>query len=70
METVEKQEKPRLTYRLSEMAVGDTMDIPVPTGADVKRIANNASKYGERYERFYRCKTDRKTRIMTITRVR
>lgn len=58
------------TYPFASMAVGDAATLPAPTAADVKRIARNASQYGMRYDRFYRCKTDRKTRIMTITRIR
>ena len=58
------------TYPLGPMAVGDCVTLPAPTGADVKRIARNVSQYGLRNDRYYRCKTDRATRLMTITRVR
>lgn len=58
------------TYPLGNMAVGDSTEMPAPTAADVKRIARNASQYGLRHDRFYRCRTDRKTRIMTISRIR
>lgn len=57
-------------YPLGSMAVGDTVTLPAETPADVKRIAKNASQYGIRHDRFYRCRTDRKTRLMTITRIR
>jgi hypothetical protein len=50
------------------MAVGDQATIAVPTAADVKRVARNASQYGVRHGRFYRCCTDMTTRVMTITR--
>jgi alkylation response protein AidB-like acyl-CoA dehydrogenase len=37
---------------------------------DVKRIARNASQYGLRNDRFYKCSTDRVTRQITLTRIR
>lgn len=58
------------TYPFGSMVVGETADIPAPTPADVKRIAKNASQYGQRHDRFYRCKTDQKTRVTTVARVR
>lgn len=58
------------TYPFPHMAVGATAAMPAPTPADVKRIARNASQYGLRHDRFYRCSTDRDTRTMTITRIR
>jgi hypothetical protein len=58
------------TYPFGAMAVGDICTLPVPTAADVKRIARNASQYGLRHDRFYSCRTDRATRLMTITRIR
>lgn len=69
METVKEFGKPR-TYPLNDMEIGDVVEMPAPTGADVKRIAKNVSQYGERHDRSYRCKTNRETRIMTITRIR
>lgn len=57
-------------YPFSAMGIGETADIPAPTPADVKRIAKNASQYGQRHDRFYRCRTDLNTRVMTITRIR
>lgn len=59
-----------VTYPLRGMAVGDTVLIDVPTSADVKRVARNVSQYGLRNERFYRCKTNRQTRQMAVTRIR
>lgn len=59
-----------VTYPLRGMVVGETARIPAPTPADVKRIARNVSQYGIRHHQAYRCKTDRQTRIMTITRIR
>lgn len=58
------------TYPLGPMAVGDQITLPAPTSADVKRIAKNASQYGQRHGRFYRCRTDQKTRVTTVTRIR
>lgn len=58
------------TYPFGAMEVNDTLDVPVPTLADTKRMARNTSQYGLRNDRFYRCSTDRATRIMTITRIR
>ena len=58
------------TYHLGAMAVGDTINLPVPTPADVKRVARNTSQYGLRHERCYRCRTNSDTRVITITRVR
>ena len=58
------------TYPFADMAVGESADIDAPTPRDVKRIAKNASQYGLRHDRFYRCRTDQKTRVTTVTRVR
>lgn len=52
------------------MNIGESADIPAPTSRDVKRIAKNASQYGMRHDRFYRCKTNSETRITTVTRIR
>jgi hypothetical protein len=57
-------------YPLLGMKIGDSVTFDVPTGADVKRVARNVSNYNNRYEMFFRCKTDRKTRVMTVTRLR
>jgi len=57
-------------YPFNRMEVGDTATMPAPTAADVKRIARNASQFGIRYDRFIRCRTDRATRILTLTRIR
>lgn len=59
-----------VTYPLRDMEVGDEAEMEAPTAADVKRIARNVSQYGARHDRFYRCRTDMATRIMTITRIR
>ena len=58
------------TYRLLELEVGESRDFEAPTTADVSRIARNASQTGIRHDRYFRCKTDRKTRITTVTRIR
>jgi len=68
-------DKPRpwgrpLTYPLAHLAIGEAATLSAPTSADVKRICSNVSQYGRRHDRAYRCKTDRQTRVMTITRVR
>ena len=59
-----------VTYPLRHMEVGDTCTLPAETAHDVKRIARNVSQYGLRHDRFYRCRTDRTTRLMTIIRIR
>jgi hypothetical protein len=59
-----------ITYPFRSMAVGDTYTVEAPTAADVKRIARNASQYGLRHDRYYSCRTDRETRLMTVTRIR
>ena len=53
-----------------EIKIGEFVEIPVPTSHDVKRIARAASLFGTRKSKGFRCKTDRATRIMRITRVR
>ena len=58
------------TYPLRGMDVGEEVQMEASTAADVKRIARNVSQYGARHDRFYRCRTDPITRIMTITRIR
>ena len=73
--TANLTDKPRpwgrpLTYPLAHLAIGEAATLPAPTADDVKRIARNVSQYGRRHDRAYRCKTDRQTRVMTITRVR
>lgn len=57
-------------YGFDNMQPGQSIEIPVPTAKDVKHMCKLASQYGTRNDRGYRCKTDRKTRIMKITRVR
>lgn len=57
-------------YQLHQMEVGDSIEMHAPTPQDVRRLANNISQYGIRNDKGMRCKTDRHTRIMTITRVR
>ncbi len=59
-----------VSYPLSGMEVGEEVQMEADTPADVKRIARNVSQYGARHDRFYRCRTDPITRIMTITRIR
>ena len=59
-----------LTYPLADLAIGEAATLPAPTTTDVKRLCTNVSQYGRRHDRAYRCKTDRQTRVMTITRVR
>jgi hypothetical protein len=58
------------TYGLGDMAVGDAKEFAVSTAADVNRVARNVSQYGIRNNRYYRCKTNRKARITTVTRIR
>jgi hypothetical protein len=62
--------KKRTSYGLLEMAVGQSKDFPAPTADDKKRIARRASAFGIMHDRCYRCKTDKQTRIMTVTRIR
>jgi len=52
------------------MAVGQSKDFPAPTADDKKRIARRTSAFGIKHDRCYRCKTDKQTRIMTVTRIR
>jgi hypothetical protein len=49
------------------MNLGDVVQLPAPTSADVKRICRNASQYGIRTGRFYQCRTIEG--VTTITRV-
>jgi hypothetical protein len=58
------------TYKLLELEVGEARDFEAPTTADVSRIARNASQTGIRHDRYFRCKTNKQTRITTVTRVR
>lgn len=55
-------------YPFRDMAVGDSIAMPAPAAADVKRIARNASQFGLRVGRRYQCSTDLATRILTVTR--
>lgn len=55
-------------YPLPKLAVGESFDMPAPTSADIKRIARNVSQYGQRHDRFYRCRT--KDGVTTVTRIR
>ena len=52
----------------TDMKVGESATFDVPTPADVKRVARNASQYGVRNNRVYICATDMATRVMTVTR--
>ena len=58
------------TYGLLEMVVGESKNFPAPTSSDNKRIARRTSAYGIKHDRCYRCKTDKGTRITTVTRIR
>lgn len=58
------------TYNLGPMEVGETIELPAPTKADVHRIARNVSIYGIRHDRQYRCRTDKVRRVTVILRVR
>jgi hypothetical protein len=55
------------TYPFHAMNLGDVVQLPAPTSADVKRICRNASQYGIRTGRFYQCRTIEG--VTTITRV-
>ena len=66
----ERQWGRKAVYPFGSMAVGDTATFAAPTAGDVKRIARNASQYGLRHDRCYRCRTDTATRLTTVTRVR
>lgn len=57
-------------YFLEDLDIGDIREVKAATPHDVKRIAKAVSIFGIRKEKGFRCRTDRKTRIMTITRVR
>ena len=59
--------RPR-TYPLAPMQPGDSVTLPAPTSADIKRICRNVSQYGLRHDRCYRCRTT--DGVMTITRIR
>jgi len=52
------------------MDVGEVWHVDAPEPADCKRIARNVSQYGVRHDKGYLCRTDRQTRVMTVTRVR
>lgn len=58
------------TYPLGQMAVGETFTMAALTHTDRKRIARNVSQYGMRNGKGFRCKTDKITFLMTVTRVR
>lgn len=57
-------------YPLKAMQVGDTLQLEAPTQADTKRIHRAVSQHAERHGRGFRGKMDRKTRIITFTRIR
>ncbi len=57
-------------YPFKQMAIGDQHQVPAPTPADVKRICSNASQSGIRNDKFFRCRLDYASRVMTIERVR
>lgn len=57
-------------FGFGELEIGQHVQIPVPTSHDVKRIARAASLFGTRKNKGFRCKTDRATRMMRVTRVR
>lgn len=57
-------------YNFHDIDIGATVQMLAPTIEDKRRIAKNVSVYGIRHNRGYMCRTDRKTGIMTITRLR
>ena len=57
-------------YPLGDMKVGEQHKLAAPEPADVKRICSNASQYGIRNDKFFRCRLDYATRVLTIERIR
>ena len=57
-------------FKFLEMEVGDVKEFPAPTATDVTRIARNASQTGIRHDRYFRCKTNKQTRMTSVTRIR
>ena len=66
----DKRRGPKPKTPMVAMQIGDVYHVEVPTPADVKRVARNVSQYGIRHDKGFRCRTDRKPRMMSITRVR
>ena len=54
---------------LRALEIGDTISFHAPTGKDVVRYHRNAFQFGERNDRRFKGKIDRKTRILTFTRI-
>ena len=52
------------------MEIGDVKEFPAPTTADVNRIARISSMTGRRHDRYFRCKTNKQTRMTSVTRIR
>lgn len=61
---------PKAKTPLGTMAIGDVYHVEVPTTADCKRVAKNVSQHGTRHDKGFICRTDKATRIMSVTRVR
>lgn len=57
-------------YPLADMAVGDSIQLEAPTGPDTKRVHRAVSNHATRHDKGFRGKMDRRTRIITFTRVR
>lgn len=57
-------------YNFHDIEIGAAVQMSAPTLDDKRRIAKNVSAHGIRHNRGYMCRTDRKTGIMTITRLR
>lgn len=62
-----KKKENSVRGQLEKMLVGDVLTFPIEIADSIR---SDASKYGARINRTFKCVQDREKRIITVTRVR
>jgi hypothetical protein len=46
-----------MTYPMGDLAVGESVSMPADKKGDPRRISKNASQYGVRHGKLFKCRT-------------
>lgn len=57
-----------MTYPMGDLAVGESVSMPADKKGDPRRISKNASQYGVRHGKLFKCRTI--NGVTFITRLR
>ena len=57
-----------MTYPMGDLAVGESVSMPADKKGDPRRISKNASQYGVRHGKLFKCRTV--NGVTFITRLR